>query len=211
MYFTVGYYRRAPGGVFFSLIKKSVTEEEKKRVFAKSNRLKAKQVKQLKRKKWIENEERKKREVQSKAHRQLELFRKEIDTNQQFGHPPDRNMEKRGIQRKSENIEPDYVDLDDPSQQEDGEIVEGWRNGCDDDHDDFLAHVSTYEQLQKSTSQRVDEMDLGEEGGRSVDGGLGPSRKNIRDGFLEEKMAAEQFERTNECELDFGIDLNYNF
>lgn len=216
MYFTLRYCRRAPGGVFFYLIKQSVAEEEKKRIFAKNNQLQAKRAKELKRKKWKENEERKKREMKNKAHRQLELFRKELDkgSDQQFGHPPDRNMEKRGMQRKGENLELDYVDLDDPSQQEDGEIVEGWRNGCDDDHDDFLSHVSTYERLQKSQSQRVEEMDLGEEihrssGGGIVDGGLAASRRNIRDeGFLEEKMAAERFEKTDECELDFGIDLS---
>lgn len=192
--------------MFFSLVKKSVTEEEKRQIFAKSNQMEAKR--QKRRKKWKEGEERRKREVEYKARRQLKHFRKELVGDQQFGHPPDRNMAKRGLRQGRENLELDYVDLDNPSQLEDGEIIEGWRNFCDDDHDDFLSHVSIYEQ--ESQSQTVDEMDLGEDkrSGGEIEGVAASRRKDTRGGVsLEEKMAADQFEKTDECELNFGIDL----
>lgn len=193
--------------MFFSLVKKGITEEEKQRIFAKSNKLEAKRNKQQKRKKWKEDEERRKREVEYKAQRQLKHFRKELE-DQQFGHPPDRNMEKRGLGQKRGNLELDYVDLDDPSQLEEGEIIEGWRYGCDDDQDDFLSHVSIYEQLQKSQSQTLEEMDLGEDkrNGGEIEGVAASRRKDTNDGVsLEEKLAADQFEKTDECELNFGI------
>lgn len=201
--------------MFFSLVKSSVTEEERKRIFTKDNRLAAKRAKQLKearrKKKWKEDEDRRKQEVQNKAQKQLERFRKELgngnDDDQQLGHPPDRNMERRGRACRREDGELEYFDLDDPGGQEEGELIEGWRNGgCDDDYDDFAYRVGVYEHHQRKLpqSQKTDEIDSAvSEVGRQGSAGDG--------GSLEERMAAEQFERTDECDLDFGIDLSCNF
>ena len=217
--------RRAPGGVYFSLIKNSVTQEEKKRIFAKDNMLAAKRAKKAKearnRKKWKEEEEKKSREIQDKAWKQLGLFRKELaagrDGSKQTRHLPDRNVEWREKGCWKEDNEIGYVDLDNPVSHDDGELNEGWRNGFgDDDQDDFTSHVRVYEQLRSLSSpdRNTTLGDIGPEGkddqdkGRVVKDAVEGNKaigQITDDSSLEEKIAAEQFERTDEC--DVGIDL----
>ena len=224
-------HRRAPGGVFFSLVKSSVSEEEKKQIFAKDNRLTAKQAKRTReakrRKKWREKEEKQKKELQDKARKELELFRRDLSVGEEMSEKleqsPDGNKERKGKEQRREDYEPEYTDLDDPSCQEDGELTEGWRNvGMDDNDDDFTSRITEYEHLQRkmAPSHRVEEMDTKRvsverrEGSEEVQGRRGEvwiedEVGGTRDGVsLEEKMAAEHFERTNECDFDLGIDLD---
>ena len=201
------FYRRAPGGVFLSLVKSSVTEQERKQIFAKERRLaaKEKQAKEARRrKKWREDQERKKREVHDKAQKQLENFRKELSGGN-FEHPPDRNMERRQknrVQREDSKLE--YTDLDHPTKRDDSELSEGWRNDVDD-WDDFTMHVGVYKRLRKR-SPHAGNVKLGGVGVEMTEEGAGEGLvKSLLP--LEEKKAAEQFERTDQC--DFGIDLNF--
>ena len=242
--------------MFFSLLKSGVSEEEKKSIFAKDKRLMAKRAKQLKeakkRKKWKEDENKRKRETEEGAQKQLETFKRELENPEDRaplvpererlllgigGHPPDKNMEKRGrgSRGRGREREPDYCDLDDPNSREDGEIVEGWRNGgCDDDGDDFESHIGDYENLRRNISQKYGEQEEGkieeemetgnwrtegkrerkneERRGRSeggvVDGagGRGSAREEVSS---EERSAVERFEKTDEC--NFGINLSDDF
>ena len=219
-------HRRAPGGVFFSLVKTSASEEEKKQIFAKDNRLMAKQVKRKaqRRKKRREEEEKRRKELQGKAQKQLERFRRDLSVvegeSEKSEQTPDGRQERRRKERKREDCEPEYTDLDDPSCQEDGELIEGWRNvDVDDDDGNFASHIDEYEHLRRkmAPSREVEEVDTkrvnlernGEDEEVQVRGSEVGKVGRTRDGVsLEEKMAAEQFERANECDLDFGIDLN---
>ena len=219
-----------------------MSEEEKKQIFAKDNRLTAKQAKRARdakrRKKWREEEDKRKKALQDKARKQLECFRRDLSVSkegsEQLVQSPDGNKGKREMVQSKGELEPDYTDLDDPSCHEDGELIEGWRNvGMDDGDDDFASRVSDYEHLRRkmAPSQKVEVMDsdrvnLGrseeceemqgrrsekdeEVLGRRSEGWIVGEVGRARDGVsLEEKMAAEQFERTNECDLDFGIDLS---
>ena len=156
--------------MFFSLVKSSVSEEEKKQIFAKDNRLTAKPAKRAReakrRKKWREKEEKQKKELQDKARKELELFRRDLsvgeEESEKLEQPLDRNKKRRGKGQKREDYEPEYTDLDDPSCQEDGELTEGWRNvGMDDNDDDFTSHIDEYEHLRRKMApcNKVEEMD----------------------------------------------------
>lgn len=198
--------------MFFSLVKSSVTEEERKQIFAKEKRLAAKKEKQTKeakkRKKWKEDQKRKKREIQEKVEKQLDHFRKELGGGEDGNveHPPDRNMERRQKRVRIEDTTLKYTDLDNPTEHDDGQLTEGFRNDFDDDCNEFEMHVRVYKQLRKRSSHT---------GTGKLDGeGLARSEeeKGSEGGLvdhLEEKRAAEQFERTDECGC--GVDLSCDF
>ena len=187
--------RRAPGGVFFSLVKSNTTEGERKQIFSEDKKKLAKRAKKAREdraKKRREEEER----VLEGARRELEIFRQDLAVSgEEREHPPDKNMERRW--REKEVVE--YTDLDDPVNPEDsGELNEGWRNELDDDgdSDDFAFQLSKYQQL------RTKEPLSKEEDGAS--GAVGDSAS-----LWEEKVAADQFEETDVCSL--GIDIICDF
>ena len=72
-----------------------------------------------------------------------------------------------------------------------------------------VADVSgtTAQQLQEDS-----EKSGGREGRRGGVGGreTGEAARDEGNNPLEERIAAEQFERMNDCDLDFGIELNYS-
>ena len=128
-------------------------------------------------------------------------------------HPPDRNMERR--QRKREVVE--YTDLDNPVDQEEEEeegarLGEGWRNDLDDDGgNDFALLLKRYEQLKRKEvregegkKQLLDEeVEKGERLCGKAEPGLG------REVVLEERLAADEFDRTDAD--DIGICISSNF
>jgi hypothetical protein len=189
--------RRAPGGVFFSLVKSNTTEEERKQIFSKDKKKAAKRAKKAR-----EDREKKRREEEERvvegAQRELDIFRQDLAVSgEERQHPPDKNMDRR--RRKKEVVE--YTDLDDPVNPEDsGELDEGWRNELDDDgdSDDFTFQLSRYQQLRTKEP-------------RSKEEDLHAAREAVGDSasLWEEKVAADQFEETDVCSL--GIDISCDF
>ncbi|CAI8002719.1 Phosphorylated adapter RNA export protein [Geodia barretti] len=87
--------KRAPGGVFFSLVKSNTTEGERKQIFSEDKKKLAKRAKKAREdraKKRREEEER----VLEGAQRELEIFRQDLAVSgEEREHPPDKNMERR--------------------------------------------------------------------------------------------------------------------
>ena len=96
-----------------------------------------------------------------------------------------------------------YTDLDNPvSPEESGELNKGWRNEFDDDGDcgNFTLQLSRYQQLKRDEPRSKEEGELCDEN-TVVGGGAA---------LLEtEKVAADQFEKTDVCSL--GIDITCDF
>ena len=211
--------RRAPGGVYFALIKSSVTAEEKKIIFAGDKKSAAKKTKRA-REASKKNEDWKRKKMAT-AHKVLECFKKDLATSgkgesEQRIHPPDKNMERRekGVWKDKEELcVDDYVDLDDPTAhdgEDDGELNEGWRNDPDDDHaDDYTFNLNMYKQLKRKVSpeESVGENATGFEA--DFDRTKVESIKNNDELSIEDRIAVEQFETTDD--FDCGIDLSCNF
>ena len=183
--------------MFFSLVKSSTTDEEKKHIFMKEKSIKrtknAKERARKKRKKKREEEKERNRQIQEDAQRELEVFRQDLGLGgEERPHPPDRNMERRWRKREG------YSDLDNPVDPEDsGELNEGWRNEFDDDGDcdDFSFQLSEYQQLRRKevrSKEKENHCDA-----------------EAKSSLLEENVAADQFEQTDVC--DVGIDIACDF
>ena len=184
--------------MFFSLVKKSVSEEEKKQIFARDKILAAKRTKRAKEARRYGRDNEKKA-----AHKHFGNRLGIKDGGERMEHPPDRNMERRGKGVwKDDDETVDYFDLDNPAanKDSDGELNEGWRNEFDDEQgDEFTLQVSMYKQLRREGTQEC----TADKTTERTEAGKGEEIS------VEDREAVEEFERTDDCE--FGIDLSCNF
>lgn len=207
-------HRRAPGGVFLTLVKDSVTPEQRKEIFRIDKEIRARKVKEEKRRKanerWRKERQREVALMKQKAEWELQKFRTQLEEDFEEGQISE--VESNRQPRKDLNMHkrfPALLQLN----------VGGEKatyNGTD-------SLAQCLEQKSASLSQTTVKV-----GGGLIKDAMEVSRectpvinsechqpqaqdklqrdKNVA--LAEEKLAAEEFEQMNERDLDFGICLD---
>ena len=213
--------RKSPGGVFLTLVKTSATPEQRKEIFQVDKAIIARRAKQEKKRKanewWKKERQRELAVMKQKAEWELRIFRSQIGEDCEAEQTlkaglkcprKDLNMHKRlpasallNTERTSSSSCTAEGGLDHLMYHKEngissrpltpksrtGEAMEVESSGLQDCDSRKRSHQ------QQHGLKAVAETDQSK-GGRKV-------------ALAEERLAAEEFERMNECDLDFGIDL----
>ena len=216
--FTVLVYllrRRAPGGVFLTLVKNSVTPEQRKEIFRIDKEIRARKAKEEKRRKanerWRRERQKELALMKQKAEWELQKFRTQLGEDFEDGQILE--VESTGQPRKDLNMHKRFPGLVSREQASTSSGIAG--NGTD-------SLAPCLEQKSGSLSQTTGKLG----GGSTKDKGevMEVSRDHTNREFqkpqpqdklrrdksevlAEEKLAAEEFEEMNERDLDFGIYL----
>lgn len=206
--------RRAPGGVFLTLVKDSVTPEQRKEIFRIDKEIRARKVKEEKRRKANERRRKERQRelalMKQKAEWELQKFRTQLE-EEDFEEGQISEAESTRQPRKDLNMHKRFPAL--LVDREKASSATG--NGTD-------SLAQCLEQKSASLSQTTVKV-----GGGLIKDAMEVSRectpvtnsefhqpqaqdklqrdKNVA--LAEEKLAAEEFEQMNERDLDFGIYL----
>ena len=212
--------RKSPGGVFLTLVKTSATQEQRKAIFQVDKAIIARRVKQEKKRKandwWKKERQRELAVMKQKAEWELRIFRSQIGEDCEAEQTlkaglkcprKDLNMHKRlpasallNTERTSSTSCTTEGGLDRLVYHKENSIstrpltaMEVESSGLQD----FDSRKRSHQQQHGLKAAAVAETDQSK-GGRKV-------------ALAEERLAAEEFEHMNECDLDFGIDLALNY
>ena len=180
--------RKSPGGVFLTLVKTCATAEQKKEIFQVDKEITARRVKKEKKRKanerWRKERQRELEVVKQKAEWELRIFRAQLGDD--FEAERTLNTERtnsssctaeEGLVQSEENGILSTPLTSKSKSSDKGETMEVEASGLPDFNNRGRSHQQQHRLKEKKVA------------------------------LAEERLAAEEFERMNEYDLDFGIDL----